>query len=964
MIHIEEFLEERLASTNHVEYKIVLRRGQFGWTVRRRYNDFVDAHAHLVSHLPVQRAEALSSPHRGGGVVHDEPGWHDLGKEVRTTTTPTTSGVPQHHQAGGGPPRRHASDSDADFFESAPLPADEQLRRNFSSEQLSPNSRESYAPYEKLLAGLPHLPPKEPFLQKLFGTVEKRQDFFFRRCSRLREFSSYVLRSPWLTDQPVVKQLFSIGHIPRPEPPEAVRIKHTADQPGKVAIKVQIDRTSSSNGMEPDLVLVEAVANDEVRKKSSAGESGEDPTSTPKRTGRFSSGTTTTSGTTSGKTPKSVKHVLLQIPLEMGGSSGRGGSDRLHQDAARALQSVESSYLSERRRQQDDWTWSSTDEDDRLVEWQVAVVASEVDLAAEFQSAAPSPSSPSSSSSPSASPSAPRTQRGPSPDYAVYAVLDLTPGVTYTVRVLTEIRLLDLRSAPILVTAYAPRISKEGAVEFRSGGAVEEDLTGEGGGHHDGENGDEAMAMTVSHEEVASDAEPELDSPPAELDEAEGPDLPAGLASIPDLDEEDRTPVPPSADASNDVDDAHHDEDPASQSHSVASSRSLSASRGDSKSDSGSFLPPDNADEDPDSRTSSKRTSLKLGERRNIRKSAIDRVNFRGNVAMDYVENVELKKRDAIAKNPYRFTEQGFVKVEEGGDEDARDGGSTRTSARQSLVTGEDDCNGVNLIADVDARSASASNSSSTTCAAATKLTADQRRQIEAIQQQEADAETIACWVHALTGRQIFLDDHLTVALLKASDTLLDLLIVLIPRIKPELPTRGRKIHRFDPARIEEIFETGEEGQDQARVKHNILQNVTLFLEVLEEKFGLTKKELFSPADVVKLAQIFMEATRENSTKKFDKQFEARFRTMLRCFFALAKNFDRMLLLEGLGEESAAATRAAWSKDGGIAPPGYYRISAERRRESLRSQRGSASSVPLSSPLSSPEPTEGLAEAE
>ena len=48
------------------------------------------------------------------------------------------------------------------------------------------------------------------------------------------------------------------------------------------------------------------------------------------------------------------------------------------------------------------------------------------------------------------------------------------------------------------------------------------------------------------------------------------------------------------------------------------------------------------------------------------------------------------------------------------------------------------------------------------------------------------------------------------------------------------------------------------------------------------------------------------------AARLFDKEFEARFRTVLRCFFALAKNYEK----DGVRDGTL------------VPPPGYYRIDA------------------------------------
>lgn len=102
------------------------------------------------------------------------------------------------------------------------------------------------------LTDLPDLPPKEPLMQRMFGSFAARQEWQDQRRRGLQAYAGELLLRPELQAQPCVQKLLAFGPIP-PEPPACVRVKPVRGACGMLEIMVRQAMDANSSGKSDDL---------------------------------------------------------------------------------------------------------------------------------------------------------------------------------------------------------------------------------------------------------------------------------------------------------------------------------------------------------------------------------------------------------------------------------------------------------------------------------------------------------------------------------------------------------------------------------------------------------------------------------------------------------------------------------------------------------------------------------------
>ncbi|CAD7937564.1 unnamed protein product [Amoebophrya sp. A25] len=552
-------------------------------------------------------------------------------------------------------------------------------------------------------------------------------------------------------------------------------------------------------------------------------------------------------------------------------------------------------------------------------------------------------------------------------DSCVYAFLPLTEGTMYRISVLTEVRILRLRSAGIVVTAFVP----------------------------------ESDSLTQNVDDDGSSLGLQSAYPSPNSDVPIGGALSASDSNIP-------------KNVRNGANDGASSSSGGGGEKKSFSWSSRDQCRGSRHSDDqvhgeqSSNHSCDSSHNRDDSCASARGRRAESASRRIPRKSEMERVRHRGSVARDYVRGVEAEKAKAVEKNPYRFTSDGdFVQVGEDsctvGSMSASDaatprgGGRTasrppplqnasikqvgaqiRSGSRSALDEDSTTVRGAAAIAKMTGsgvprppglppkpppsavssqrkHGASADNDDEestiassrgenahcgggTTTASSSKshegvvehsgiqeehatgspcstqtADVDTVRNRETMRKQAADLELVASWIWQRTKNQFYARStsrsekgkrplHLVEALLRGSDALLDLLDVLDTTQKKHKPP-----HRFDQKMIAGISLSFE---GHARIKHQVLENMGLFLQRCSEPpFGLKKQEHFTPLDVLRCQADLIRcmspkaATQDTEDSgprllEYDLGLETRMRAILRCFIALSRRTDGELVLQ------------------------------------------------------------------
>ncbi|CAD7923082.1 unnamed protein product [Amoebophrya sp. A120] len=893
MIEIVDFVAEE-APAGHVEYKISLQKGSFAWTVRRRYADFAEVWINLKLEDEVPAAESSASSSEQADLTSSRGRSGQKQTKNKGTTSEPEDGVP-------------------------------------------PSTQSSTATSDKEPV---RFPGREPFWQKWLGTQNMRTRFFDERLLDLKRCCEFLLKK--FPRDHSVQLLFHLGNFPRPAAPEAVRVRPTKVR-GQVAIKVELEEPSSSSsspskthsttGGRPDTVIIEAYP---------------------------STGT----GTAGGGSSSSSSKVVVQIDLtstKVVGAAGdtTGGAGELQNEKTEDLPASSTTSLS---------ALSPDDE---------SFTQSDPTLASEF------PSSSSSSSSTTAR--------------VVYAALsDLHTDVFYTVSVQTEVRILRLRSPIVAVSAFAPATLGD-FTALPDGGAKSESKEDDEadtplGTTNASELGNELSENMRRVAENIRSLETEL-----EKDEHRSPENTKSTAANekdtvtssssdgatmhqePSSNYAGEELVPPDHETESQADsiatseqnasDLVHDllgastsnyptpdSDTVSQSQSVGA---LGAELHNSETTTGHQN--ENAQS---SKSSRQKASASRRASRAVRRSEMERLRHRGSVALDYVQNVEVKKNQAIEKNPFRFTADGQIIQVEG----TNSTGSTPAVAQNdihpnSLLTGgagggeqfavdhlsslsnEPSRTGASssvagsatpgtATSSVVSRGGAAFNPSSAldhnnTGAApkepssysakstpvtltggaplvpqfndqtqpqssdtdqsrrSTKENLDQTRRQESMRKIQDDLAQISAWICDNTteteDEESFFDREeipFVDAMLRSSDTLIDLL----KRLKPgKISSNAHRLDRKKMAEVDLSFE------GHARIKHQVLENISMFLHLCADEFQIKEESLFTPFDV-------LETRAKLQRNEIDLALEARLRAILRCFINLSRQTDGVLV--------------------------------------------------------------------
>eukprot|EP00392_Amoebophrya_sp_AT5.2_P001262 g1264.t1 len=158
----------------------------------------------------------------------------------------------------------------------------------------------------------------------------------------------------------------------------------------------------------------------------------------------------------------------------------------------------------------------------------------------------------------------------------------------------------------------------------------------------------------------------------------------------------------------------------------------------------------------------------------------------------------------------------------------------------------------------------------------------DQTRRQEAMRKVIFDLRSVADWICERVPGDAgarYENVPLLEAVLRSSDTLID----LAQKLKPGVTAPA---HRFDRQKMAEI-DLSFEGH--ARVKHQVLENMGVFLSLCATEFNVNKTSLFTPFDV-------LESHHRLQNGDCDLALEARLRAILRCFIMLSRNTDGVLV--------------------------------------------------------------------